>query len=567
MNDYDECRVDAPQIMVVDDTPASLNLMTEILAKHGYQVRSARSGRLALRSMAIEAPNLILLDVMMPDMDGYEVCRRLKSDEKCCGFPVIFISALDEAVDKIRGFEAGGVDYITKPFQAAEVLARVEMHLTLQRLYKQLETRNIQLQQEISDRRKTEEALRESEEKYRRFFSTSRDCVFITSRDGCWIDLNDAAIELFGYASREELMQVRISDLYTNHEERAKHISTIEACGYTKECPVDLLRKDGTVINSLITTVARYDTEGNVIGFQGTIRDITERKKAEEKICKLNEELEQKVEERTEQLLAAQEELIRKGKLSILGQLAGIVGHELRNPLGVMSNAIYYLQMVLTEADDTTREYLDIIKKEIGNSLRIITDLLDFARTKTTQTTTVAVRELIDGSLEKCTIPKSVAVQLDIPDPSLVVSVDLFQMMQVFENLITNAAQAMPAGGDLRISARHIQGSTLEAQGSKGNKDEHQTSDIRPAPDFVEISIKDTGEGISPENMEKLFQPLFTTKTKGIGLGLVVCKNLTEANGGRIEVQSRLGRGTSFILTLPIKVLGFNDTCINRAQE
>ena len=135
---------------------------------------------------------------------------------------------------------------------------------------------------DITERKRAEAALKESEGKYNQFFRTSRDCVFITSKDGSWIDLNDAAVELFGYSSREELMQVKISNLYVNPEERIKHNSIIAERGYSKEFPVDLRRKDGTVRHTLITSVARYDAEGNVIGFQGTIRDITERKRAEE---------------------------------------------------------------------------------------------------------------------------------------------------------------------------------------------------------------------------------------------------------------------------------------------
>lgn len=137
---------------------------------------------------------------------------------------------------------------------------------------------------EISERKHAEAVLKESEEKYNSFFSTSRDCVFITSKDGSWMDLNDAAVELFGYSSREELMQVKIADLYADVEERAKHISIIAKCGYTKEHPVNMRRKDGKIRHALVTSVARYDTEGNVVGFQGTIRDITEQKRAEEAI-------------------------------------------------------------------------------------------------------------------------------------------------------------------------------------------------------------------------------------------------------------------------------------------
>ncbi len=123
----------SPRILVVDDSQDILNLLTDILTNYNYQVRHASGGSAALKSVAVEVPDLILLDIKMPDMDGFEVCYHLKSDEKSRMIPVIFISALDEVVDKIKGFEAGGVDYITKPFRQAEVLARVETHLSLRR--------------------------------------------------------------------------------------------------------------------------------------------------------------------------------------------------------------------------------------------------------------------------------------------------------------------------------------------------------------------------------------------------------------------------------------------------
>jgi PAS domain S-box-containing protein len=136
--------------------------------------------------------------------------------------------------------------------------------------------------EDISERKQKDAVLKESEEKYNQFFKTSRDCVFITSNDGMIIDMNDAAVELFGYSNREELMQVKVPYVYADPEEREEHISIIAQHGFTKEFPVDMRRKDGAVIHTLITSVARYDAEGNVIGFQGTIRDITERKRMED---------------------------------------------------------------------------------------------------------------------------------------------------------------------------------------------------------------------------------------------------------------------------------------------
>ncbi len=268
----------------------------------------------------------------------------------------------------------------------------------------------------------------------------------------------------------------------------------------------------------------------------------------------LGEELEAYIAERKraeEKLIEAQEELVRKEKLSILGQLSGSVGHELRNPLGVISNAVYYLKTVLPGADETVKEYLGIIKSEADNSLRIISDLLDFSRTKTPQVKSMAVSELVRQNLGRCNVPTSVSVQVDIPDTLPAVKIDPLQMGQVFQNLIMNAAQAIQNSGALRVSARRVGSQEL---GVRSNEvPELRTLNAELDRDFIEISVADTGEGISPENMKKLFQPLFTTKARGIGLGLVVSKNLVEANGGRIDVDSQLGKGTTITVILPVE--------------
>ena len=162
------------EILAVDDTPDSLRLLSELLTQHGYRVRPASHGALALKSVAAKAPDLILLDVSMPDMDGYEVCRRLKADEKSSRIPVIFISAFGDTQQKVTGFEAGGVDYITKPFQAEEVLARVKTHLRLRQAEEALRnahnTLELRVQERTAELQASNQALRESEEKARRAF-------------------------------------------------------------------------------------------------------------------------------------------------------------------------------------------------------------------------------------------------------------------------------------------------------------------------------------------------------------------------------------------------------------
>lgn len=243
-------------------------------------------------------------------------------------------------------------------------------------------------------------------------------------------------------------------------------------------------------------------------------------------IRELNEELERKFVERTKQLQEAQEELVRRERLATLGQLAGTVGHELRNPLGVMSNAVFYLKSVLSGADDTVTEYLMIIKQEIHNAERIVSDLLDFSIPKIPLPTINTVAAMIQRSLETCTIPNNVTLRLEVPDATLDVKADPLHIERVFRNLITNGLQAMPKGGVLLISARK-------------------------RTEGIEISFADTGDGIDPENTARLFQPLFTTKARGAGLGLIVSKKLVEANGGRIEVESRPGKGATFSVILP----------------
>jgi DNA-binding response OmpR family regulator len=209
-----------PEVMVVDDNQLSLNLLTEILGFDGYRVRPYSSGHVALKSVAERIPDMILLDVRMPDIDGYEVCRRLKSDERSREIPVIFISALGEITEKVEGFKVGGVDYITKPFGVEEVLAGVRTHLTLRNMRKELEAQNEQLQQEVTEREQAEGALRESEAKYRVLIDNLPSIVYRGYAD--WsVDFMDRKVELIiGYPADE----FNSSDVKSSESEHDLHI-------------------------------------------------------------------------------------------------------------------------------------------------------------------------------------------------------------------------------------------------------------------------------------------------------------------------------------------------------
>jgi PAS domain S-box-containing protein len=179
---------------------------------------------------------------------------------------------------------------------------RDELAMRVRERTAELERANGALQKEISERKRAEAVLKESEEKYRHFFRTSRDFTFVTSREGKIIDMNDAALELFGYDSLEELRQLQVPDLYVNPQEREELYNKVLECGYTKEHPADLCRKDGSIRHTLITAVGQYDDDDCLTGLQGTIRDVTEQRQNEEELRKYREKLEVLVAERTKEL-------------------------------------------------------------------------------------------------------------------------------------------------------------------------------------------------------------------------------------------------------------------------
>jgi signal transduction histidine kinase len=244
--------------------------------------------------------------------------------------------------------------------------------------------------------------------------------------------------------------------------------------------------------------------------------------------------LEGRVAERTSELESAldelretQETLVRKEKLAMLGVLAGGVGHELRNPLGVMTNAVYYLGAVLKDAPAEVVEYMGILQTQITLAEKIVGDLLDFARIKTPKFEIVSLQQIVDDQLARAGTLDHVSVKHDLAADLPKVRVDRVQIGQVVLNLITNALQSMNGNAVLTFRGR------------------------RAADGFVRLDVIDTGSGITPAQMEKLFEPLFTTKARGIGLGLAVSRSLVQANGGVISAQSSPGTGTTMSVSLP----------------
>ncbi len=354
-----------------------------------------------------------------------------------------------------------------------------------------------------------------------------RDQVTATDLDGYITYVNEAECRTFG-KSKDELIGQHVEQYGDDPERGATQQEIIDQTrsnGHWRGEVVNFT-PDGDEVVLDVRTQLIFDQIGEPIGMVGIATDITERKEIEKELETYRHHLEDLVEQRTKELRDAQEKIFRQERLALLGELAGSVAHELRNPLGVITNAVYYLNMVEEDAAPKIREYLRLIDDEAKNAAAIISDLLDFTEIKTAERAKVDVAELIDGIFVKNPPPDPIDVEVNIPAKVAPLLVDRGQIERTLTNLVVNAYQAMPEGGRLTVTAAL-------------------------AGDQVEISIADNGVGIPPGDIDKIFEPLFTTKARGIGLGLAFSKRMVEANDGTIDVDSTLGEGSMFRVRLP----------------
>ena len=262
--------------------------------------------------------------------------------------------------------------------------------------------------------------------------------------------------------------------------------------------------------------------------FVATILDVTERKRAQDELAQLNAELEERVEQRTQELRETQEQLVRREKLAALGQLAGGVAHEIRNPLGVIKNSVYYLKMIADHLDDDGKECVEEIDREVATANRIVSELLDFTRDVPSHVETVfSLPDAIATAVRAAAVPQTVRLEIDENSTVRSLRADQGQIERVLTNLIRNACQAMSGDGTVTITATDT-------------------------ADHVVVHVRDTGIGIPAGELNSVFEPLFTTKAKGIGLGLAVSRRYAQRNGGSLTVESKVGEGTTFHLSVPL---------------
>ena len=374
---------------------------------------------------------------------------------------------------------------------------------------------------DITDRKKAQESLRASEEKYRSLFEESKDAVFVSTPEGKFIDINPAGVELFGYASKEELLNIDIAgDLYVNPEDRKIYGRMLHEKGFVKDYQLEMKRKDGRKVTVLSTSLIVRDEKGSVTAYRGMMRDMTEYKKLEE------------------QLMQAQ-------KMEAVGQLAGGVAHDFNNIISAIIGYGYLLQKKMG-SDDPLRADVEQILESANRAAEVTRSLLAFSRKQIMNVRPVNINDII-SKIERLLsrlIGEDIEVStvFAVPDPICIA--DAGQIEQVLLNLATNARDAMPHGGKLTIS-------TELTQLDDGFIRTHGYG--KTGGDAL-ITVSDNGMGMKQEEMEKIFEPFYTTKEtgKGTGLGLAMVYGIIKQHDGYIIVYSEPGKGTSFRIYLPV---------------
>jgi len=389
--------------------------------------------------------------------------------------------------------------------------------------------RSIGMVQDITERKKVEQALQQAKLDWERTFDSVPDFIAILDNEHRIVRANQAMAQKLG-VTPEQCIGLNCYSCV--------HGTTIppECCPHSKSV------KDGKehiaeVLEPrlggyfLVSTTPLRDKQGLMVGTVHVARNITERKQMQNKLEEYAAHLEDLVQERTQQLKDTE-------RLTAIGETAGMVGHDLRNPLQTVTGETYLAKTELNQLPDSPakrnlEESLQSIEDQINYMDKIVSDLQDFVRPITPEKTHVNLEKLIRATVTEVAIPTNVEVQTQIDEYMPEVAADAQLLKRVFFNLLNNALQAMPKGGIL----------TLKMQSIKNLKGDGK----------ILICVEDTGVGIPEEVKPKIFKPLFTTKSRGQGFGLVVCKRVIEAHGGAITFESEEGKGTNFTVELPIE--------------
>jgi signal transduction histidine kinase len=439
------------EILIAEDSPTQAQKLQYILEQQGYHVSVAANGELALNAVQQRKPTLIISDVVMPKMDGYELCRRVKSEAALSDVPVILVTTLSDPQDVIRGLECRADNFILKPYDERYLLSRVQFVLV-----------NREMRQ--------------------------------SDQPGMGLEIYFEGQRHFITADRLQILNLLLST-YEAAMQRNKDLSIVQ----------EKLQNTNAELQQLTLEL-------------------------EQRVLQRTQELETTNEAlrlKADELASMTQQLFQASKLATMGELAASVAHELNNPLATITLRTELLLAQLA-SNDPKRSSLDIVLSEVERMANLVRSLLEFSRRSHRQISTVDVRGEVAQSVDFLSHylrNRKIKVEFDF-HPVPTVHADRQQLRQLFINILTNASDAMPRGGNVTVRINPGELDNAEA---------------------VLMEFVDTGQGIAADNLEKIWEPFFTTKEagKGTGLGMAICRRIVEEHGGTISITSQVGSGTT----------------------
>lgn len=522
-------------ILAIDDTPENLQLLSQLLTDRNYKVRSVTKGKTALRAAQAAPPDLVLLDINMPEMGGYEVCEKLKAHKQTQDIPVIFISALGETLDKVRAFQVGGVDFVTKPFQVEEVVARIETHLQLCALRLQLQAQNQQLQQEIRDRKLAQETFTKA------FRASPSPIAITTLAAGRFLEVNPSFLRLSGYG-RDEVIGYCLHelDLGLDINRYRAGLAELQEAGVLHNRELELRTKTGES-RTVLLSVEMIELQGHPCALT-IANDITERKRLE-------------------------------------NEFISIVSHELKTPMNSLIGALDLLGTgQLGALTDKGQQMVTMAINNAERLIRLVNDILDLERMKFG---TLALHpkacQLPDLFEQAATIMQTMAHQANVTlvvEPiDITVWVDGDRIQQLLTNLLSNAIKFSPSGGRIWLTAQlqddELRSGPPPSMSDRPTSQPPAMSPTKPSSSLQEgalstprsyllIAIRDQGRGIPPDKLHLIFERFqqvdaSDARTKGgTGLGLSICRQIVQQHQGQIWAESTLGQGSTLNVLFPL---------------
>ncbi len=545
------------KILIVDDEEANLKYMSTLISRYGYIFDTARNGIEAIEKTKKINPDIILLDILMPEMDGIEACKRLKEDPETRHIPIIVLTALEDKETKIESLKAGANDFLSKPVDNIELIARIKNFLQLKNL------EEIKKNNEILTG--TIKAIEIAKREWEQTMDCINDIVILIDASDNIIRCNKILTALTG-RSYSELLNRKWQDVFKESGFSYK----ISSSG-----SIEYYHPGGRYFNYDIYYVKNLGTASTYTAVI-TLQDITDRKKREEERERTEEELKKskemleahhkELEKAYAELKAAQSQILQQEKMASIGQIAAGIAHEVNNPVGFIMSNLSSLQKYVSRLSEFIDVQTETIKKlsgdgkilnaitesrkslkvdyiidDLGNLIResldgaervkkIVQDLKSFSRIDEAEWKMADINAGIESTINivwnelkyKATVKKEYGnIPLTKCNPG--------QMNQVFMNILVNAAHAIEKQGEITVKTWHDNG-------------------------YIYISISDTGCGIPADKIDRIFEPFFTTKEvgKGTGLGLSIAYDIVKKHNGDIIVESEVGKGTTFTVKVPV---------------